>query len=165
MVVDRRSWESPLFQQVAAPAFAYSYPQIDFGQHRSFVEVHRTKSITFAITSDFLSRRISIISALQVNVPLCYNSGTLYLEVHMRQAKVRISDKGRVIIPAAFRDALGLKAGDEVQLRIEDNELRISTLRSRVREAQAYFRQFKKPSGRLSSAEFIQERREAAKHE
>jgi len=83
----------------------------------------------------------------------------------MRQAKVRISDKGRVIIPAAFRDALGLKAGDEVQLRIEDNELRISTLRSRVREAQAYFRQFKKPSGRLSSAEFIQERREAAKHE
>jgi AbrB family looped-hinge helix DNA binding protein len=83
----------------------------------------------------------------------------------MQQTRVRISDKGRVIIPAAFRDALGLKAGDEVQLRIEDNELRISTLRSRVREAQAYFRQFKKPSGRLSSDEFIQERREAAKHE
>ena len=53
-----------------------------------------------------------------------------------RQTRVRIAAKGRVVIPASFRDALGWKEGDEVQLRIEENEIRISTLRNRIKDAQ-----------------------------
>ncbi len=36
------------------------------------------------------------------------------------------------MIPASFRSALGLKVGDEIDLRIEDNEIRISTLQTRL---------------------------------
>ncbi|HEY0796227.1 MAG TPA: AbrB/MazE/SpoVT family DNA-binding domain-containing protein [Acidisarcina sp.] len=82
----------------------------------------------------------------------------------MRQTRSRLSAKGRLVIPAPFREALGIKIGDEVLLRIEDNELRISTLRSRIEDAQNYIQQFVKP-GRLLSDELIAERREAARRE
>jgi AbrB family looped-hinge helix DNA binding protein len=53
-----------------------------------------------------------------------------------------------LVIPASFRAALGIKIGDEVDLRIEDNELRISTLKDRIERAQRRLRRFAKP-GRL----------------
>lgn len=81
-----------------------------------------------------------------------------------RQMRVRIAAKGRVVIPASFREALGWKEGDEVQLRIEENEIRISTLRNRIKDAQNFVRGFVKP-GRTLSAELVAERREAARHE
>jgi AbrB family looped-hinge helix DNA binding protein len=80
------------------------------------------------------------------------------------RTRVRIAAKGRVVIPASFRDALGWKEGDELQLRIEANEIRISTLRSRIEDAQRFVRGFVKP-GRSLSNELIAERREASKHE
>jgi len=82
----------------------------------------------------------------------------------MQPIRTRISEKGRIVIPAPFREALGLKIGDEVQLRMEDNELRISTLRSRIREAQGYIRRSIKPGTSLSD-ELLAERHEAAKRE
>ena len=81
-----------------------------------------------------------------------------------QQARVRIAAKGRVVIPASFRDALGWKEGDELQLRIEENEIRISTLRNRIKDAQNFVRGFVK-SDRMLSTELIAERREAARHE
>jgi AbrB family looped-hinge helix DNA binding protein len=81
-----------------------------------------------------------------------------------QQARTRISEKGRLVIPASLRAALGIKVGDEVNLRIEDNELRISTLKNRIERAQRRLRRFAKP-GRLMSEELSAERREAAKHE
>ena len=80
------------------------------------------------------------------------------------QTRTRISEKGRLVIPASLRAALGIKVGDEVNLRIEDNELRISTLKNRIERAQRRLRRFAKP-GRLMSEELSAERREAAKHE
>ena len=44
------------------------------------------------------------------------------------ETRTGINQNGRVVIPASFREALGINIGDEVVLRIEDNELRISTL-------------------------------------
>jgi AbrB family looped-hinge helix DNA binding protein len=38
------------------------------------------------------------------------------------KSHVRIEGKGRVVIPEWFRSALGLKVGDEIDLRIEGNE-------------------------------------------
>jgi AbrB family looped-hinge helix DNA binding protein len=84
---------------------------------------------------------------------------------HMEeQTRSRIEGKGRVVIPASFRTALGLKVGDEVDLRIEDNEIRISTLKSRLERSRQRLRTFIKPGRRLSD-ELIAARREAAKHE
>lgn len=81
-----------------------------------------------------------------------------------QQVRTRVGAKGRLVIPASIRDALDIKVGDEVELRVEDNELRVSTLESRIARAQQRLRQFIKP-GRLLSEELIAERREAAKHE
>ena len=48
------------------------------------------------------------------------------------ETRQRVNENGRVVIPASFRKALGINIGDEVVLRMEDDELRITTLKRRV---------------------------------
>jgi AbrB family looped-hinge helix DNA binding protein len=81
-----------------------------------------------------------------------------------KEMRVRLSKNGEVRIPAAFRKAMGISVGDEVVLRIEDDELRISTLKRRIERAQRLVRQHVKPGTSLVD-ELIAERREAAKRE
>jgi AbrB family looped-hinge helix DNA binding protein len=76
----------------------------------------------------------------------------------------RVNENGRVVIPAAFRKALGIKVGDEVVLRIQDDELRITTQQRRIQRAQRRARQYVKPGMSLVD-ELFAERREAAKDE
>ena len=76
----------------------------------------------------------------------------------------RMSEKGRVVVPAPIREALGIGAGDALDWRIEDGEVRISTRESRLRRAQEWVRQFA-PAGVSLADELSAERREAAKHE
>ena len=86
-------------------------------------------------------------------------------EGHINQhARTRVGEKGRLVIPASIRDALDIKIGDEVELQIKDNELRLSTLKTRVARAQQRLRRFVNP-GRSLSDELIAERREAARRE
>lgn len=80
------------------------------------------------------------------------------------EARLRVNENGRVVIPASFRKALGINAGDEVVLRLENDELRITTLKHRLERARRRIRQYVKP-GRSLADELIAERREAAKHE
>jgi AbrB family looped-hinge helix DNA binding protein len=82
----------------------------------------------------------------------------------MDEARMRVNENGRIVIPASFRKALGIQTGDEVVLRVEDDEVRISTVKSRVRQAQKMVRRYLKPGKSLSS-ELIAERREATKLE
>lgn len=83
----------------------------------------------------------------------------------MSQAtRLRVNENGRIVIPASFRKALGIDAGDEVVLRIEDNELRISTLKRRIERARRFVRRYVKPGTSLVD-ELIAERREAARRE
>lgn len=77
---------------------------------------------------------------------------------------MRVNENGRVVIPSSFRKALGIKAGDEVVLRIEDDELRITTLKRRMERAQRLVRKHVKP-GRSLADELIAERRQAARNE
>ncbi len=80
------------------------------------------------------------------------------------QARGQIGEKGRIVIPAEIREALGIGVGDRVVFRVEDGEVRISTLRSRIQRAQARARLYVEP-GTLVSDELSAERREAAKNE
>jgi len=80
-----------------------------------------------------------------------------------RTAAIRVGEKRRPVIPASIREALDIKAGDEVELRLADNELCLSALKSRIARAQQRLRRFIKP-GRSLSGELIAERREAAGH-
>ena len=83
------------------------------------------------------------------------------MELH---ARTRIGEKGRVVIPAAIRKALGMDVGDVLDMRVENGELRLSTIRSRVLRAQERARRYI-PAGVSLSEELSAERREAAKNE
>lgn len=80
------------------------------------------------------------------------------------ETRLRVNENGRVVIPAAFRKALGIQAGDQVVLRMEDDELRITTPKRRLERAQRLVRKYVKPGVSLVD-ELIAERREAARHE
>ena len=80
------------------------------------------------------------------------------------ETRQRVNENGRVVIPASFRKALGINIGDEVVLRMEDDELRITTLKRRVERAQRLVRKHVK-RGTSLVAELIAERREAARNE
>lgn len=80
------------------------------------------------------------------------------------ETRLRVNENGRVVIPASFRKALGINVGDEIVLRIEDGELRITTLRRRVQRAQRLIRKHVKPGTSLVD-ELIAERREASRNE
>ena len=77
------------------------------------------------------------------------------------RTRMRVNENGRVVIPAAFRKRLGIRAGDEVELRIEEDELRISTLRRNIQRAQRLVRKQVKRGASLVN-ELIAERRQAA---
>jgi antitoxin PrlF len=80
------------------------------------------------------------------------------------QTRTRMGEKGRVVIPAEMRKVLGMDAGGTLDLRVEDGELRISTLRNRIRRVQERARKIIPPGISLSE-ELSAERRAAAKHE
>jgi len=80
------------------------------------------------------------------------------------ETRARINENGRVVIPASIRKALGINAGDEVVLRIEDDELRITTLKHRLARARRRVRKYVKPGHSLVD-DLLAERREAAKRE
>ena len=56
------------------------------------------------------------------------------------ETRLRVNENGRVVIPASFRKALGINVGDEIVLRIEDDELRITTLKRRIELIHLRFR-------------------------
>jgi AbrB family looped-hinge helix DNA binding protein len=80
------------------------------------------------------------------------------------EARLRVNENGRVVIPVSFRKALGINIGDELVLRIENDELRITTLKRRLERAQRLVRQHVKAGTSLVD-ELIAERREASRHE
>jgi len=81
-----------------------------------------------------------------------------------KESLTRINQNGRVVIPASFRRALGIQSGDTVVLRIENDELRITTLRQRLAKAQQLVHKHVPRTISLVD-ELIAERREAARRE
>jgi len=81
-----------------------------------------------------------------------------------RETRMRVNENGRIVIPAAFRKLLGIEVGDEVVLRVQDDELRITTQQRRIQQAQRRAQQYVKPGTSLVD-ELLAERREAARDE
>ena len=72
--------------------------------------------------------------------------------------KVKISENGGLVIPAAYRKALGLKPGDEVLMVLEEGEIRVVSTHRVIARAQTLLRRYI-PNGRSLSEELIRERR------
>ncbi len=82
----------------------------------------------------------------------------------MEETRARVNENGRVVIPASVRQALGINPGDEVVLRVEDDELRITTMKHRIERAKRLVRRHVKPGTSLVD-DLIVERRRTAKRE
>lgn len=80
--------------------------------------------------------------------------------------QMKMSEGGRVVIPAEIRQALGLKEGDPVLFELRDGEAVITSRRARIQRAQAMFqRWWPREEGRSLVDEFIAERRQEAERE
>jgi AbrB family looped-hinge helix DNA binding protein len=77
------------------------------------------------------------------------------------RGKATLGDKGRLVIPAALREALCLAAGDVLEIHIENQELRMSTRSGRLRRAQERLRKLVGPDRSIVD-EFLAERRAEA---
>lgn len=62
----------------------------------------------------------------------------------------RINPNGRIVIPAAFRKALGLESGDAVALTLENGRIRIEPHRARLGRLQQDFAPFAPTQTRAS---------------
>ena len=80
------------------------------------------------------------------------------------RVRMRIGAKGRLVIPVALRQALRMADGDMLDLVVVDGELRMATMRERLRRAQERAKKYI-PAGVSLADELSAERCEAAKHE
>jgi AbrB family looped-hinge helix DNA binding protein len=84
------------------------------------------------------------------------------MEVNER-LKVRVGPQGRIVIPAALREELGVSPGQELVARVEDGRLVLERRDDVVRRLKGRFAHV--PAGRMLSEELIAERREEARLE
>jgi len=78
--------------------------------------------------------------------------------------KVRLGPDGEIKIPAALRQAMGLREGDALFVQVDDGELRLLTVPAAVRKAQAIVRQFV-PTGVSLVDEILEDRRREVERE
>lgn len=78
--------------------------------------------------------------------------------------RLRLGPDGRIVIPAPFREALGLSEGDTLIGSVSDGELHLLTRQAAVRRAQAIVRQFV-PEGVSLVDELLEDRRREVERE
>jgi AbrB family looped-hinge helix DNA binding protein len=83
----------------------------------------------------------------------------------MLSRHVRIAQGGRVVIPAEYRKALGVKVGDHVVIELRDDELRLRSRQAAIKKVQAMVRQYAPDESRSLADELIAERRQEAARE
>ena len=72
------------------------------------------------------------------------------MENHTIESKVLINDTGRILIPASIRKSLNLNIGDELLLKVEEDEIHIIPLSKAVQQAQDLIRQYNKDGLKLT---------------
>ena len=82
-----------------------------------------------------------------------------------RVVRTKISETGRISIPADFRKALGIGGARDVIVELAEDEIRIRTLDEIVTRAQRRARELLSAKPRASVEDFIRDRRTEAEHE
>ncbi|MGB7207022.1 MAG: AbrB/MazE/SpoVT family DNA-binding domain-containing protein [Pyrinomonadaceae bacterium] len=82
----------------------------------------------------------------------------------MQIVKTRVTQGGRIVIPAEMRKQLGIEIGEKVNLSVENNSIRILTQKEAIRKAQELVRKCV-PEGVSLVDELIADRRKEAANE
>jgi AbrB family looped-hinge helix DNA binding protein len=90
---------------------------------------------------------------------------TLKPALSLQPVRAKVNDKGRLVIPAPFREALGIKPGDVVFLELVDDQIRVLTFDARLKRTQERLRQFVPPGVSMVDELIAERRREARKDE
>ncbi len=85
-------------------------------------------------------------------------------DIRQIRAKTRLSANGRIVIPAAIREELGIRPGDPVLMEVEGGVLRIESYPTRIAQIQRELAHFIVPGVSMAD-ELIAERREEARRE
>ena len=80
------------------------------------------------------------------------------------RSTVRVTDGGRIVIPAEVRDRLGLSVGSELLLTVEDDHATLMNPKAARRRAQEKVRRYISSDVSLSE-ELMAERKNEARHE
>lgn len=107
---------------------------------------------------------MSFLRYLQAYVILCINVIMPISVTETIEAKARINENGRIVIPAEIRQQMGLIPGETLHLKLEGETLKIESNRARIRRVQESLRRLIPPD-RVLSDELIAERREEARRE
>lgn len=76
----------------------------------------------------------------------------------VRRRRLKVAPDGRLLIPADMREAMQLREGGSVIVRVEAGELRVVDLQVSIRQVQARMRKYKRP-GVSEVDSFLAERR------
>jgi len=76
----------------------------------------------------------------------------------MQTETTKLSENGRIVIPAGVRKALGYQSGEILTLRVEEDGLHVQSLKQALTRAQAVVMELAEPERSLSE-ELIAERR------
>jgi AbrB family looped-hinge helix DNA binding protein len=83
----------------------------------------------------------------------------------MTGVRARVSESGRISLPAEFRKAVGLERGGDVMVELEGREIRIRTLDEVVAHAQALTHRLLRGKPDATVDAFLAERRREAEGE
>ena len=113
---------------------------------------------------------IRFIDLIQLDIVLEYVIlvDNVIMNEHVKEHRfinARINENGRIVIPAAVREQMGLKAGEALVMEIEDGVLRIESHRAHIRRIQQEFRQPaasspKLPPQKLFNEQLIEDRQQ-----
>ena len=81
----------------------------------------------------------------------------------MDNVRTKLGQGGRIVLPAQFRKAMGVKPGDELIMAMKDGEVRVFTRQAAIKRAQGMLKHI--APGRSLADELIQERRAEAARE
>ena len=83
---------------------------------------------------------------------------------HNPAVRVRLGDRGRLVLPAEVRKEMNLRAGDELVItQDQEGSIRLTTVRQVVREMRGIYRS--KAPNRSLAKELIAERRKEARRD
>jgi AbrB family looped-hinge helix DNA binding protein len=81
------------------------------------------------------------------------------------EVSVSIGPGGRIVIPAPYRQALGLSEGDQVMLTLADDEVRVTSRMAKIRAAQELVAKYVPQDVDLADELIADRRRESARDE